>query len=413
MNQKFQWNEMTMGVCYYPEHWEKSLWRDDLKRMKETGISVVRIAEFSWNKVEPEEGVFTFAFFDEFLDLCRDEGMKVIFCTPSATPPAWISETYPEILNAREDGVLYRHGGRHQYNYNSKKYQELVRRVVEKEAEHYGKHPAIIGWQIDNELNCETCEFHSESDSAAFRVFLKEKYGTLDKLNDAWWTGFWGNLYTEWEQIESPSVIGEGVLHGLVLDWKRFTSEQLLNFCKEEIRIVKQHSELPVTVNMMGAFKPLNYFKWAKEVDFVSWDNYPSWHMRADVIQEGVLTAFYHTLTRSFKKAPFLMMESAPSAVQWKPENTLKKPGMHELSSLQAVAYGSDSVQYFQWRKGRGGCEKYHGAVLDHKNGENTRVFRDVTKLGARLEQISDKVKGSCNQPKVAIVFDWENWWAV
>ena len=158
MNQKFQWNEMTMGVCYYPEHWEKSLWRDDLKRMKETGISVVRIAEFSWNKVEPEEGVFTFAFFDEFLDLCRDEGMKVIFCTPSATPPAWISETYPEILNAREDGVLYRHGGRHQYNYNSKKYQELVRRVVEKEAEHYGKHPAINGWQIDNEQNCETCE---------------------------------------------------------------------------------------------------------------------------------------------------------------------------------------------------------------------------------------------------------------
>ncbi len=182
-HQNFQWNEMTMGTCYYPEQWDKKLWQDDLRRMKAVGISVIRIAEFAWNKVEPEEGNFIFTFWDEFLELCKSEKMKVIFGTPTATSPAWLTEKYPEVLNCRQDGGVYCHGSRRQYNYNSKKYRELSARIVEKLAEHYGKHPAIVGWQIDNELNCGIDEFYSESDSIAFRNFVKEKYKTLDRLN--------------------------------------------------------------------------------------------------------------------------------------------------------------------------------------------------------------------------------------
>ena len=193
--QNFQWKEMTMGTCYYPEHWSRELWQDDLQRMKAVGITVIRVAEFAWNKVEPEEGVFTFDFWDEFMELCKQEEMQVIFGTPTATPPAWLTEKYPEVLNCRQDGVPYRHGARRHYNYNSPKYRELSARIVEKLAQHYGKHPAIVGWQIDNELNCEVDEFYSEADSVAFRNFVKEKYKTLDNLNEAWGTVFWNQTY--------------------------------------------------------------------------------------------------------------------------------------------------------------------------------------------------------------------------
>ncbi len=184
-------------------------------------------------------------------------------------------------------------------------------------------------------------------------------------------------------------------------------------FCKEEIHAVLKYSVLPVTINMMEFFKPLDYFKFAPQLDIISWDSYPEWHSKKDEVDIAVRVAACHTLMRSLKKAPFLLMESTPSIVNWKPVNTQKRPGLHELSSLQAVACGSNSVQYFQWRKSRGSSEKFHGAVVDHRNGSNTRVFREVSALGQRLEQISDAVYPTCNRPKAAIVFDWENWWAL
>ncbi|MBQ7371131.1 MAG: beta-galactosidase, partial [Blautia sp.] len=173
--QNFQWDRISLGTCYYPEHWDKKLWHEDLRRMKANGIFTIRIAEFAWNLVEPREGEFTFDFFDEFLDVAEEEGMRVIFGTPTATPPVWLTEKYPEVLNCRIDGVKYRHGMRRHYNYNSPMYQKLSARIVEKIAEHYGKRPCIVGWQVDNEINCETDVFYSESDTIAFREFLKEK----------------------------------------------------------------------------------------------------------------------------------------------------------------------------------------------------------------------------------------------
>ena len=195
---------LVLGTCYYPEHWPERMWKEDLERMLASGIEVVRIAEFAWSKVEPTEGNFTYEFFDRFLDVAEEVGMKVIFCTPTATPPAWLTEKYPEVLNANPDGVLYRHGARRHYNFNSKQYHRLSAIITEKFAEHYAGRKCIIGWQLDNEFNCEFTEYYSESDTLAFREFLKKKYGTLDQLNDAWGTTFWNQTYTAWEEIYVP-----------------------------------------------------------------------------------------------------------------------------------------------------------------------------------------------------------------
>ena len=185
MDKSLHLDHMALGVCYYPEHWDESLWADDLLRMQALGIECVRVFEFAWNLVEPSEGVFDFSLFDRFLNLCADVSMKAVMCTPTATPPAWMAKAYPEILNAACDGTLYRHGHRRHYNYNSRVYRFYVERIVTRLAEHYADHPAIVGWQIDNELNCEVNEFYSDSDREAFRAYLKAHFGTLDALNDA------------------------------------------------------------------------------------------------------------------------------------------------------------------------------------------------------------------------------------
>ncbi|HEX3075804.1 MAG TPA: beta-galactosidase, partial [Lachnospiraceae bacterium] len=240
------------------------------------------------------------------------------------------------------------------------------------------------------------------------------KYKDLDTLNHAWWTKFWSHTYTDWNQIHSPVPHGENLLHGLTMDWKRFVSHQIQDFCEEEARTVKQFSNnLPVTTNMMDFFQPLDYPKFGSSLDIISWDSYPNWHRDKDEVNVAVATAANHNIMRSIKKAPFLLMESTPSITNWKPVNTQKRPGLHELASMQAVAHGSNSVQYFQWRKSRGSFEKFHGAVVGHDGTGNTRVFKEVTKLGDRLQRITDAVYNTCNKPEVAIIFDWENWWAI
>lgn len=248
---------------------------------------------------------------------------------------------------------------------------------------------------------------------SAFREWLKDRYGSLDRLNAAWWTSFWSHTYTDWDQIRSASCRGENLVHGQTLDWKRFVDSLHLDFCREEIKVIRSHSSLPVTTNMMGFFKPLNYFKWAKELDIISWDSYPDWHSGSDELETAACAAAAHSLMRSLKKSTFLLMESTPSVVNWRKINRLKRPGMHELSSLQAIACGSDSVQYFQWRKSRGCSEKFHGAVVDHRGGGNTRVYQEVERLGERLEKLTPQIMGTCNRPQVAMIFDWENWWAL
>lgn len=405
--------KMLHGADYNPEQWlyYPEVFEKDIRLMKLANCNVMSVGIFSWVSLEPEEGTFTFEWLDHVLDTFAENGIYAFLATPSGARPAWMSEKYPEVLRVGENRVRNLHGGRHNHCYTSPVYREKVNIMNSKLAERYSNHKAVIGWHISNEYGGH-CHCHYCQD--AFRTWLKNRYGTLDELNHAWWTTFWSHTYTSWSQIESPAPHGEKSVHGLNLDWNRFVTDQTLDFLKHEVAPLRNvNPDLPITTNFMEAFEGLNYWKFAEEVDVVSWDSYPTWHDSDDETDQAAWVALNHDMMRSFKGGqPFMLMESTPSLTNWQPISKLKKPGMHELSSLQAVAHGSDTVQYFQWRKSRGSSEKFHGAVVDHCGSEHTRVFQDVAKLGKSLQELSDIV-GTSVEAEVAVIFDWENRWAV
>ncbi|WP_077623259.1 beta-galactosidase [Sediminibacillus massiliensis] len=405
--------KMLHGADYNPEQWEKypGIFEEDIRLMKKAKCNVMSVGIFSWTKLEPEEGVFRFEWLDHVLDTLAENWIYAFLATPTGARPAWMSEKYKEVLRVGPNRVRNLHGLRHNHCYSSPVYREKVSIMNSKLADRYSEHPAVIGWHISNEYGGEChCDYCQE----AFRDWLEQKYQTLDNLNDAWWTTFWSHTYTSWSQVESPAPHGESMVHGLNLDWKRFVTDQTLDFYQHEVKPLKAvNPDLPVTTNFMEAFEGLNYAKFADALDFVSWDSYPTWHDAEGDVNQAAWVGMNHDMFRSIKGGkPFLLMESTPSQTNWQPVSKLKRPGMHLLSSMQAVAHGSDSVQYFQWRKSRGSSEKFHGAVVDHVGHEHTRVFKDVTEVGAILEQL-DSIVGTTVEAEVAIIFDTENRWAV
>lgn len=404
------------GCDYNPDQWmhRPDILEEDIRLMKKAHVNCVTLGVFSWAALEPAEGEYEFGWLEERIQTLYENGIYTILATPTGALPMWLSAENEEVHQMLSDGTRRIQGFRHNFCPSSPLMRRKMREIDSRLSRAFGQHPGVIAWHISNEYGGNntdgTC--HCPLCQKNFRSWLKERYGTLDELNHAWWTGFWSHTYTDWSQIHSPCPLGDTQLHGLNLDWKRFHSAQMQDFLHSEIEAVRQFSDKPVTTNFMGAFKPYNYFKWARELDVVSIDSYPFWHfLESDVMAAMSASAFYDMM-RSMKRKPFLLMESVTSTVNWMPNNPLKRPGMHALSSLQAIAGGSNSVQYFQWRKSRGGPEKFHGSVVDHKNGEDTRVFRDVTGIGQRLERLSERIIHTCNQPKAAIIFDWENWWA-
>lgn len=401
------------GADYNPEQWLESpdVLIRDVEMMKEARCNVMSVGIFSWSALEPEEGHFTFGWMDQVLDKLHENGISVFLATPSGARPAWMSQKYPEVLRVGRDRVKALHGGRHNHCMSSPVYAEKVQLMNSALAKRYAHHPAVIGWHISNEYGGEC---HCSHCQTRFRDWLKARYVTLDALNKAWWSTFWSHTYSDWAQIESPSPQGESGVHGLNLDWRRFNTDQVTRFCREEIRPLKaENPALPATTNFMEYFYDYDYWKLASVLDFISWDSYPMWHTRKDDIGLAAYTAMYHDLMRTLKQGqPFVLMESTPSFTNWQPVSKLKKPGMHILSSLQAVAHGSDSVQYFQWRKSRGSSEKFHGAVVDHVGHIDTRVGREVSELGGILSALAP-VAGSRVEAKVAIIFDWESRWAM
>lgn len=416
--QNFQWKEMTMGTCYYPEHWSRELWQDDLQRMKAARITVIRVAEFAWNKVEPEEDVFVFDFWDEFLELCKLEEIQVIFGTPTATPPAWLTEKYPEVLNCRQDGVPYRHGARRHYNYNSPKYRELSARIVEKLSQHYGKHPAIVGWQIDNELNCEVDEFYSEADSVAFRNFVKEKYKTLDNLNEAWGTVFWNQTYTDWEQIYVPRpVLNNGYNPHLRLDYYRFISESAISFCKMQAEIISKYKKDGDYITTNGMFWNLDNHKMAEEcLDVYTYDSYPSF---AFGLNREPKTAkdlndrhWSKNLTEVRSICPhFGIMEQQSGANGWttRMEGPAPRPGQLTLWAMQSVAHGADYISFFRWRTCTFSTEMYWHGILDYDNRDN-RKLAEVKDFYKKLKCL-DEVCGADYTAAFGVLKDYDNMW--
>lgn len=405
--------DLLHGADYNPEQWldRPDILARDIELMKEAHCNVVSMGMFSWSMLEPEEGNYQFEWLESVINNLYDNGIYTFLSTPSGARPHWLAKKYPEVLRVEKNRVRNLFGLRHNHCYTSPAYREKVAQINGELAKRFANHPGVLLWHLSNEYGGEC---HCPLCQEAFRNWLKEKYQTLDALNDAWWTTFWSHRYTSWDQIESPAPHGEMMLHGLNLDWYRFVSHQTLDFVKWEKDSVKSYNpELPVTINMMYYFYGINYFDTKDLIDIVSWDSYPVWHKAGTTdLEIGCDTAMMHDIMRSIKNEPFLLMESTPSMTNWQNVAKLKKPGMHMLSSMQAVAHGSNSVQYFQWRKSRGASEKFHGAVVDHYGKSDTRVFREVSELGQRLEGLTSLTE-TCNQAQVAILFDWDNRWAI
>lgn len=408
---------IDLGVCYYPEHWDRSLWAKDLDRMLTAGLKTVRIAEFAWSLIEPREGEYTYEFFDSFLDLAQEKGMQVIFCTPTATPPAWLTEKYPETLNADMDGNLFRHGSRRHYNYNSPIYRKLCRNIVEKSASHYAQHPAIVGWQLDNEFNCENDTFYSDSDTLAFRHFLQKRYGNLEELNKAWGTVFWNQTYTDWQEVYVPRKTNTNSPnpHHL-LDYYRFISDSVCSFAKEQADIIRKYRKKGDFITTNGMFGNIDYQRMEREsLDVLMYDSYPNFAYCLDGFNPLDPMKDRHwskNLAEVRAVSPvFGIMEQQSGANGWntRMEAPTPRPGQMTLWTMQSIAHGADYISYFRWRTCTFGTEIYWHGILDYSGRENRRL-REVTQIARKVRALQE-VAGSVYQARVGILKDYDNIW--
>lgn len=401
------------GGDYNPEQWDEATILEDMRLFPMAGIDVASINVFAWAKLQPDETSYDFSALDRMMDRLYDNGIYVSLGTSTAAHPAWMAKRYPDIRRVDFEGRKRQFGGRHNSCPTSPTYRKYAPRLAEKLAKRYHHHPALVVWHVSNEYGgycyCENCQ-------KEFRVWLKRKYQSTENLNNAWNTAFWGHTFYDWDEIVAPNGLSEewqggqnSNFQGMSLDYRRFQSDSLLEVFQLERDAIKRHSSnIPVTTNLMGLYPELDYFKWGREMDIVSWDNYPS------IDTPVSLTAMTHDLMRGLKNGqPFMLMEQTPSQQNWQPYNSLKRPGVMRLWSYQAVAHGADTVMFFQLRRSRGATEKYHGAVIEHVGHEHTRVFRECAELGKELQQLGDQVIGSTIDAKVAILFDWENRWAI
>ena len=400
------WGRILHGGDYNPEQWPEDVWDEDVRLMREAHVNVVTLPVFGWVSLQPSEDMFTFEWLDRILGKLHAGGIAACLATATGSTPAWIDQKYPDILQVDSHGRRRKHAGRHVFCPSSPNFRRLATGLARRLAERYQAHPALLLWHVSNEYGnycyCDQC-------AAAFREWLKARYGTLAELNVRWYTSFWGHTFTDWSQIDTPTTNGERHMQALSLDYDRFQSGSIQASYEAEAAILREVTpHIPITTNLMGTFKPLNYHEWAKSMDVVSWDCYPG----KNAPPAGI--AFAHTLTRGLKEGmPFLLMEQTPSQQNWQAQNALKRPGIMRLWSYQAMAHGADSVMYFQWRRGRGGIEKFHGAVVEHVGTSTPRVFQEVATLGAELEKLGGRTLGGRTPAKVALLFDWENWWAV
>ena len=413
---KRPFKRILYGGDYNPNQWGKEIWKEDMRIFKDARINSATINVFSWAKIQPSEEIYNFTELDEIIDMLSRENYDIVLATSTGALPAWMVKRYPEVARTDYEGRHHKFGQRHNACPNSPVFQKFASRLAGKLAERYGDNPHVTCWHISNEYGgecyCENCE-------KAFRVWLRGKYQTLDELNKAWNTEFWGHTIYDWDEVVLPDALGDGIedaaephmtaFAGLSIDYCRFNSDGMLNnFKMEKEAIRKFDKETPITTNMMGTFKGLDYFKWAKEIDVISWDNYPSYNTPWSMV------AMKHDLMRGLKQGkPFALMEQTPGVSNWHIYCKLKRPGVMRLWSYEAVAHGADTVMFFQMRRSMGACEKYHSGVIEHVGTDDTRVFREITALGAELDKLQGVTLGARAKSDVAIVFDWDNWWAI
>lgn len=406
-------NKILYGGDYNPEQWSEDVWEEDMRLLKLAHVDIVTLNVFNWAMLQKDDDVYDFTKLDKVMKMVRENGLKVCMATSTAAHPAWMARKHPDILRTEHNGIKRKFGSRHNSCPNSLTYRKYSVLLASKIAQRYKDYDNIVAWHVANEYGgqcyCENCE-------KQFRVWLKEKYKTIEELNRVWNLAFWGHTMYDWDDVVVPNLQSEEWFwnytrtnfQSISLDYKRFQSDSMLECYKlERDELKKITPNLPITTNLMGFYKDLDYHKWAKEMDFVSWDNYPGYDAYPAQI------AMSHDLIRGLKQgAPFWLMEQTPSVSNWHPYCALKRPNVMRLWSYQAVAHGSDTVMFFQMRRSIGACEKYHSAVIDHAGHENTRVFREIMALGEELDKIGSQTLGATSKASVAIVFDWDNWWA-
>lgn len=401
---------LAYGGDYNPEQWPEEVWAEDVKLMREAGVNLVSLGIFSWVKLEPEPGRYDFGWLDRVIALLHEGGIAVDLATPTAVPPAWFRKLHPDVRPVTRDGRVLGGGSRQTYCPHAPAYRAACARIAEQLAARYANHPAVVLWHIHNEYGCHVSECYCPHSVAAFQAWLRERYATLDALNAAWGTAFWGQAYTAWDEIDAPRDAPAAVNPAQRLDFSRFSSDSLLSLFTAERDLVRAHNpDVPVTTNFMAlSNSTMDLWAWSREVDLVSNDHYSP----AESPVRHIALAMAADLCRSLAGgAPWLLMEQSTGAVNWQPRNIAKLPGEMVRNSLTHLARGADGIMFFQWRASRSGSEKYHSAMLPHA-GTDTRVWREVVQLGRELAARAG-VRGSRVRADTAILFDWESWWAV
>ncbi|RAO56081.1 Beta-galactosidase [Micromonospora noduli] len=407
---RWQGDGIYFGGDYNPEQWPEETWSEDVDLMRQAGVNLVSVGIFSWALLEPTPGRFEFGWLDRVLDLLHDGGIQVDLATATASPPPWLARERPETLPRRADGAILWPGGRQAYCPSSPVFRERSLELVRAVAGRYAEHPAVVMWHVSNELGCHNVHCYCDVSAEAFRCWLRERYGDLDRLNDAWGTAFWSQRYGDWAEINPPRAALTFANPTQQLDFLRFSSDEQRAQLRAEREVLQTLVRQPITTNFMIGFgiKHMDYHSWASDVDLVSNDHY----LTAADPQAHLGLAFAADHTRGVAGGdPWLLMEHSTSAVNWQPRNVAKLPGQLRRNSLAHVARGADGVLFFQWRASRAGAEKFHSALVPHA-GPDTKVFREVCQLGADLKALAE-VRGSRVDADVAILFDWEAWWGV
>ncbi|WP_066516090.1 beta-galactosidase [Curtobacterium ammoniigenes] len=402
-------DRLWYGGDYNPEQWPRDVWDDDVRLMRRAGVTVATVGVFSWAKLEPADGHFEFAWLDDILDRLHAGGIRVDLATATASPPPWLTLAHPDVLPVTADGVRLSVGSRQQYSPSSSTYRRYADRLVRTLAERYRDHPALEAWHVNNELACHIHHDYSDESALAFRVWLRSRYTTIENLNQVWGTAFWSQQYGSFDEVMPPRAAPTFQNPTQLLDYDRFSSDAWLAVYRAEAAILRELTpNTPITTNFMGFFKHADYWAWSRDVDFVSDDHYVD---PADPAAPA-LAAMTRDLMRSLAGGkPWILMEQATSAVNWRTRNAPIPPGMHRLLSLQAVAHGADGIMQFQWRQSRAGAEKFHSAMLPH-GGEHTRIFEQTVALGEELASLADIV-GATQDAPVGIIADWDSWWAL
>ena len=404
-------SKFYFGVDYYPEQWPRERWKTDAQLMREAGFNVVRLAEFAWAKLEPQEGQFDFAWLDDSIEILHAHGLEVVLGTPTASPPAWVYKQNPEMFRTLGNGQRLRFGHRRGYSPHHLQYQEHARRIVTAMAEQYTNHPAVIGWQIDNEFGDRDFGPHAQS---AFQTWLEQKYVTLEALNTAWGTIFWSHTYQDWSEIPVPLESCAPHNPGLALDFARFSSRAYVVFQAQQLEVIRAHCpEHFVTHNFMGfTYDTLDYFDLAEDLDFVSWDNYPRmwWNVRQQPGSAGVALA--HATMRGLKQKNFWVMEQQSGPGGWEQIVPAPKPGEIRLWAYQAIAHGADGIVFFRFRTARHGTEQYWHGLLEH-DGRCGRRYQEVKRMGAEIAELGSSIVGSSLNLSVAMLLSYDSRFAL